>query len=88
MSEETQHARLLSPPHNYPVVQLPDRKYPGIVVQGDTFSTFVANLEEALSDPEDREFIITDLLERFRAIQASYEAVLDAAGIQIPYNRH
>lgn len=81
------YAKLLTPPYNYAVVQLPERHYPGIVVQGDSFSTFVNDLEEALRDAEEREFIISDLLERFREIQASYESVLAKVGIKLPYSR-
>ena len=40
----TDTARLLSPPLNFAVVQLPERQYPGVVVQGDTLAGLVAQL--------------------------------------------
>jgi hypothetical protein len=66
-------------------VQLPERQYPGIVVQGDSFHSIITTLETALAESEDREFIITELLERLRSIQNGYENALGAAGIDLPY---
>ena len=88
MSEDEEfYAKLLSPPHNYAVVQLPERRYPGIVVQGDSFHSLIGDLQEALNEPEDREFLINELIERLKTIQAQYEAVLSKAGIELPYFR-
>lgn len=39
-------ADLLSPPHNFAVVQLPERKYPGVVVQGDTLHSLQKQVEQ------------------------------------------
>jgi len=80
-------AKLLTPPHNYAIVHLPERAFPGIVVQGDSFHTIVRDIEAALSKPEVREEILSYLLKDLREIQASYEAVLTKHGIKLPYFR-
>jgi hypothetical protein len=40
----TDSAKLLSAPVNFAVVQLPERQYPGVVVQGDTLAGLVSQL--------------------------------------------
>lgn len=40
----TDSAKLLSAPVNFAVVQLPERRYPGVVVQGDTLTGLVSQL--------------------------------------------
>jgi len=40
----TDTAQFLSPPGNFAVVRLPERHYPGIIVQGDTLAALVAQL--------------------------------------------
>ena len=42
-------ARLLTPPHNGAVVQLPDRAFPGVVVQGDSLQILCELAERAVS---------------------------------------
>lgn len=83
-------AKLLSPPTNYAVVQLPGRAFPGVVFQGDSLSSIIGDLREAASapDPDDRDFALNDVIERLEGIQKHYEAVLDGEGISLPYPRH
>ncbi len=78
-------AKLLTPPHNYAVVQLPERAFPGIVVQGDSFHAILRDIEDALGDRIEGKAILSDLLERLRAVQTSYERVLDEYGLTRPY---
>lgn len=40
----TDSAKLLSVPVNFAVVQLPERQYPGVVIQGDTLAGLVSQL--------------------------------------------
>ena len=80
-------AKLLTPPHNYAVVHLPERAFPGIVVQGDSFHTIVRDIEDALDDPQEREAILSDLLDRLREVRSYYEKVLVENGIDRPYSR-
>lgn len=41
-------SRLLTEPSNYAVVQLPDRKFPGVVFQGDSLDALTQQLRNAL----------------------------------------
>lgn len=80
-------ARLLTPARNYAVVQLPGRRFPGVVFQGDSLHILIGDLEKALSepDPSERADIFDDVLERLREIRATYETALHEAGIELPY---
>ncbi len=88
----TNQAELLTPPYNYAVVQLPDRKYPGVVLQGDTLHSLVVQIADLRKLFEDRDLDnlgdeISSLLEDFSAIQKSYEKVCAERGIELPYPR-
>jgi len=41
----TKFAELLPPPRNHAVVQLPERKFPGVVFQGDSLNSLFGALE-------------------------------------------
>jgi len=81
--------KLLSEPTNYAVVQLPGRAFPGVVFQGDSLDSFIADLEEAIrtNDPDEKTITLRDVIERLRGVQAHYEAVLSREGIELPYTR-
>jgi hypothetical protein len=81
--------KLLSAPTNYAVVHLSGRAFPGVVFQGDSLDSFIADLEEAAAqnDAGKRAAALDDVIERLRKIQAHYEAVLDAGGVPRPYPR-
>lgn len=66
---------LLSPPVNFAVVQLPERQYPGVVVQGDTLSGLVSQLGRMKSFLEDG-----DLDEVAREIEEMGELLSGALG--------
>ncbi|MGV3555166.1 MAG: DUF6959 family protein [Croceibacterium sp.] len=80
--------KLLSEPTNYAVVQLPGRKFPGVVFQGDSLDNLIAELEEVTAehDPNERSFSIEEILGRLRGVRAHYEAVLEREGLSLPYS--
>jgi hypothetical protein len=80
-------ARLLTPAHNYAVVQLPGRSFPGVVFQGDSLNSLIGNLEAAWHDPEpdEREAAFEMMMEQLLAVRRSYEITLREAGIALPY---
>lgn len=80
-------ARLLTPPHNYAVVQLPERHFPGVVFQGDSLHALIGDLERAIAepDPEERAACFEEVVERLHAIRGGYEAALKKEGIKLPY---
>jgi len=61
----TDTAKLLSPPVNFAVVQLPERQYPGVIVQGDTLAGLVAQLGrmKLLLDAGDTEEVVAEIEE-------------------------
>jgi hypothetical protein len=75
---------------NAMVVQLPERNFPGIVIQGDSLSNILDILEiskELVAKGEVTEAIenIEDCLELIDGYLSVYETVLNAAGIRLPY---
>lgn len=88
----TADVTLLTPPYNFAVVQLPERKYPGVVFQGDTLhsmTTQVSEMQKLLEEhdltnlSEEIRLLLDDLLK----IQKSYERVCSDQGIELPYFR-
>jgi hypothetical protein len=78
--------KLLSKPVNFAVVQLPERQYPGVVVQGDTLAGYVSRLEQMKSqleanDLEELRYEIDDLGEILTGALAFYQAVCKEHGI-------
>jgi hypothetical protein len=52
----TDSVKLLGPSINFAIVQLPGRRYPGVVVQGDTLENLVRQIEKMSLLLNDREF--------------------------------
>jgi hypothetical protein len=87
MSEQVE---LLSRPVNYAVVQLPERNFPGVVVQGDTLNALVRRLERmsqllAASELDELAAEIEDMREQLSGAVTHYESVCAARGIALPY---
>lgn len=83
-------ADLLSPPINYAVVQLPERKFPGVVVQGDTLHILqkqAVQMGQLLSamDLAELAIEIEDLKEQLSDALAHFERVCGDRGIALPY---
>jgi hypothetical protein len=88
----TDYAKLLTPPSNFAVVQLPERNYPGVVFQGDTLNSIVTNVIEmrqllAAQRLDELGDEVQSLLEDLLAVQKSYERVCSQQGIELPYTR-
>lgn len=89
----TKTLELLSDPVNFAVVQLPERNYPGVVIQGDTLNGLVRRLEEMgnlvgsnrAEDLEDLTAEIQMLREELSAARDYYEATCAERGIRLPY---
>lgn len=74
------------------VVQLPQRKFPGIVVQGDSLSILLSDFEELKENiaKEDEAEISASLATIERHLKKRvefYESVLEKHGIELPYVR-
>jgi hypothetical protein len=94
VSNDRQHAppadaaRLLTPPHNFAVVQLPQRRFPGVVIQGDSLSALWRDAHEIAQQAKgsDAEDAARDLSERLHAVLLSYMQVLVEHEIPLPFS--
>jgi hypothetical protein len=87
MSEDV---KLLSSPTNYAVVQLAERRFPGVVIQGDSLHNLVQRLVrlQSLAEPyNDQELMdgITELRVQLEEAAKRYEVVCEQRGIALPY---
>ena len=86
----SENVELLSKATNHAVVQLPGRKFPGVVVQGDSLHGIVQRLAElqTLAQAHDDEELTAGLAELHDLLQEAskrYEAVCKERGITLPY---
>ena len=83
---------LWSPATNSAVVRVPGRRFPGVVIQGDSLSILfdlAMYLAERLPEASDEELrgAADDLAEKLFAHVKNYETVLQARGLSLPYTR-
>lgn len=78
---------MLTAPHNFAVVQLPGRQFPGVVFQGDSLATFCeqANLIAEQTRGSDAYDEAADLRDGLNEILRSYVAVLEGRGTRLPF---
>jgi hypothetical protein len=76
------------------IVRTPGRKYPAVVVQGDSlnqlFGLAQAVLEGVRADPSRREELLEDataLRDQLWSLLRAYEETLSEYGLPLPYNR-
>jgi len=77
---------------NQAVVKMPTRKYPGVLLQGDSLRALHDDLSEAAAairarDPNSASEALDDVLQRLGDVLDHYEAVLGRAGFDLPYSR-
>jgi hypothetical protein len=74
---------------NMAVMRHPDRRFPGILIQGDTLFGIVQELREVLSEKgklsEDAAVGLEDLYEHLSGMLKHYSAVLDEHGMDVPF---
>ena len=84
------NAQILASIPNSGVVQMPGRRYPAVVIQGDTLSQMFDDLAEALkgaklSRDEESYYAVFAVAERFQHLLSAYEEALAASGHDRPY---
>jgi hypothetical protein len=77
---------------NFAVLRLPPRRFPGVLIQGDSLSTLCATIAEIRSaieagDTDGALEWVDDLAAELGGRLDGYVAVLDEAGIPLPFNR-
>jgi hypothetical protein len=75
---------------NSPVLKLPDRKFPGVLIQGDSLQILVqlvTSLSKTLQqgDIEESVALVTELHEALAGRLAIYETVMKANQLELPY---
>lgn len=80
--------KLLSEPTNYAVVQLPERRFPGVVFQGDSLNSLINDIKAAAAEPveSERQLLLKDVIQHLETVQNRYEKVLAENEIELPYS--
>ena len=83
-------AEILSNQTNCAVVQLPTRRFPGVVVQGDSLSGLVADLRTAsealgIGDLDEAQGWLAEVIDWLEDAKTTYETTLADRGIELPY---
>lgn len=88
--KKTIEVELLSDAVNAPVIKMPGRRYPGVLVQGDSLSILydtVEEVEEAFSSGNADELrgLIAELKAALCGKMKVYENALAEEGVDLPY---
>ncbi|MEO7329429.1 MAG: hypothetical protein ABI193_12675 [Minicystis sp.] len=75
---------------NASIVRLPERRFPGLVIQGDSLAVLTSTLTRALEALRDADLAeaseeLRELAGILGAYRAEYERALDSEGIDLPY---
>jgi hypothetical protein len=87
----TTEVNLLSRPINFAVVQLTGRKFPGVVVQGDTLHSLLKRVDELtrlLKSGKTSEVSdgLEDIRDQLMEAMKHYESVCADRGISLPFS--
>jgi len=88
----TREVTILDDTTNATVVKLPWRKYPGVVVQGDSLKVLQEEVLEAIhalqeQDHQSAKEVLGGISDKIADLLARFEAALSAAGIDLPYSK-
>lgn len=83
-------ARVLDTQGYYSLVRWEGRKFPGLLIQGDTLWTVLETLKEAESElkrgnAEDAAYAIQEAREKIQGMSISYEEMMSNVGLNLPY---
>lgn len=83
---------MLSDTINCPVVSVPGRKYPGVVIQGDSLKILLGlaeEIEEQMASDQDEDLAVTieRLKRKLSDYVAEYETAMKAHGRDLPYSK-
>jgi hypothetical protein len=85
-----EHARLLTEAHNFAIVQLPGRRYPGVVFQGDSLHNLLQSvhaLRHLASKNENVKllFAIDEMHKLLTEVEDGLIHVCKRDGIELPF---
>lgn len=89
---KTEHIEVYSHASNCCIVRMPERKFPGVVIQGDSLSNLfdrAIDLIELLEGKTDEETFLSalELAQSLEGHLLHYEETLRQHGIGLPYTR-
>lgn len=92
MTEAEARVSILEEASNCPVVQISSRRYPGMIIQGDTLFSFFRLVQEARESlaagrAEDAADYAEQLEDALGDLLTFYEGVLEKHGLKLPYFR-
>lgn len=81
---------MLSEATNSPVFKAPGRKFPGVLIQGDSLKCLLGMIEDieqarVMSDDSEVNNAISALKEKFGDYLVEYEKVMHEQGLHLPY---
>lgn len=87
---ERQELKIYSTSSNLAVIEVPGRRFPGSVIQGDSLNnlcTLARSVHHRTMQTEDRELIddASELLSLLEERLRHYEATLQQHGLELPY---
>jgi len=89
---ESREVEIIDGTTNAPVVRMPGRSFPGIVVQGDTLHSWSVLADSLMSSVNEVSVIdpevaleMVELADLIRSHLDQYERVLRAHGLELPY---
>ena len=80
-----ENVEIYSDQTNMPVLRHPGRKFPGVLVQGDTLHALCVQAAEALSDSPDALSELSELHCNLLTMLAHYKSVLGEHQISLPF---
>ncbi|WP_146102096.1 MULTISPECIES: hypothetical protein [Nocardia] len=84
-------AELLNTEGDYSLVSWSGRKFPGLLVQGDSLSILAETLAEAREelqkgDADEAQYAVDMALNTARSMLEAYERMMNDAGLNLPYS--
>jgi hypothetical protein len=80
----TEVPELLAREGNVAVIKMPDRRFPGVYIQGDTLAT-IRQLFDSVPNVSELPEEILEVRDRIDELVSYYESVLQSRGIRLPY---
>lgn len=80
-----ENVEIFSGQSNSPVIRCPGRRFPGVLVQGDTLHMLCAHAAEALSDSPEARIALQELHTKLLGMLAHYKTVLHEHRVPLPF---
>ena len=86
---KTESVEIYSEASNAAIIRYPGRRFPGVLVQGDTLHSIVASLQLVMKNSsgldEEPLAALAGAVEQLEALLAHYRSVLETHAMQLPF---